>query len=180
MAKTTTANRSRTAAPAKPAAKAKAQKKAKKKAPTLKGTKRDEAHAWAEEMLGGAKLGNKARTRRVVAVGADLARSIGASPAKAAAKDKGGNAAVCVEGASRALNNQFIHPDAIGEAGFAASAKRAVSVATLLAIQDTTSLSYNAAPKHWATWGAQKTPRREAFSSIRRCSWTPARARPWA
>jgi hypothetical protein len=79
----------------------------------------------------------------VVAIGADLARSIGASPAKAAAKDKGGAAAACVEGSSRALNNQGIHPGGIGDAGFAATARRAASSATLLAIQDTTTLSYS-------------------------------------
>ena len=63
------------------------------------------------------------------------------SPAKASSKNHRKPEAR-VEAAYRFLGNQNVHPDAIAESGFAATARLAVSVTTLLAIQDTTSLSY--------------------------------------
>lgn len=113
---------------------------------------RDDAAQWSQETFGEAKLGNSARTRRVVTLAGDLARSAGSSPSKASGKGRTRKARV--EGAYRALRNQHIHPDAVAEAGFQATAARAAALGTLLAIQDTTSLSYaHSATEHLGDLG---------------------------
>ena len=67
----------------------------------------------------------------------DLARHAGESLLKSCAGD-----AAAVEGLSRLLRNAQVMPEASAEGGFAATVRRAQGCGRLLAVADTTSLSY--------------------------------------
>lgn len=97
-----------------------------------------EAKQWSEEMFGKAELGDVRRTTRLVKASADLAEHAGASPARASE----GSAAL--EGMYRLLRNEEVSSEAIGRAGFEAIANqvRTSGGKTVLAIEDTTTLSY--------------------------------------
>jgi len=93
---------------------------------------------WAEQTFGGCDLGDRRRTRRLVKLGAQLAAHAGEAPSRACRGDEAAN-----EGAYRLLRNQAVEPEAIAEGGFQATARRAAaSVGDMLAVEDTTSLSY--------------------------------------
>jgi len=96
-----------------------------------------DAGQWAEAVFGQADLGDKRRTQRLVKVGEMLARHTGSSPVQASE----GNAALS-EGAYRLLRNEAVDVNAIAESGFAATVKQVSDYEELLAIEDTTSLSY--------------------------------------
>jgi hypothetical protein len=92
--------------------------------------------SWAQGTFGDARLGDKRRTQRLVTFAGDMADSAGSSPASASGSP------AALEGAYRFIRNEAVSADAIGAAGFAASARDAEGVRTLLAIEDTTTLSY--------------------------------------
>lgn len=92
---------------------------------------------WAQNLFGSAPLGDKRRTDRLVTVAAHLARHTGQSVASACEGDE-----ALVEGAYR-----FIRNDNIGASVFRLSAFRETVASTadmgdILAMEDTTSLSY--------------------------------------
>ena len=91
---------------------------------------------WAKEQFGHAELGDPRRTRRLVL----LASSIAQSPGNAVSNLSLSPAEM--EGAYRFIRNDQIEPEAIAEAGYQATAKRAKEHSTLLALEDTTTLSY--------------------------------------
>ena len=91
---------------------------------------------WAIQSFGHCKLGDKRRTRRLVRVAADLAGHIGQSLVKCCTSEAE------IEGAYRLLRNPDISSEAIAEAGFQATAARAAEAETLLALEDSTSLTY--------------------------------------
>jgi hypothetical protein len=95
------------------------------------------AQDWSENVFGQAKLGDARRTQRLVTVGKMLASHTGRS-ALAASE---GNSALS-EGAYRLFRNDAIDVDAIADSGFAATAKRVTNYSELLAVEDTTTLSY--------------------------------------
>lgn len=92
---------------------------------------------WAEQIFGCADLGDKRRTKRLVQVAGDLSAHTGASLAASCE----GNLAV-VEGAYRLIENEAVEPDAIVEAGFRATALAAKDAQLILAVEDSTTLSY--------------------------------------
>ena len=93
--------------------------------------------AWAREMFGHAELGDPRRTKRLVDVAERLAGATGQSVAQACGDD-----AAAQEGAYRLLRNDHIQPEAIAEAGFLATVAKAAGCGTLLALEDSTTLSY--------------------------------------
>lgn len=103
-----------------------------------------DTNRWAEQMFGGCELGDARRTRRMVKLGAQLAAHAGQAPASACRGDAAAN-----EGAYRLVRNEAVAPGAIAEGGFKASAQAAQVCGELLAMEDTTTLSYRhgAAPE---------------------------------
>jgi hypothetical protein len=91
---------------------------------------------WARSTFGGAELGDARRSERLVRLAAALADDAGVSPAKASAT------AADLEGAYRFLRNDAVEADAITEAGCAATVRATRKCETVLAIEDTTTLSY--------------------------------------
>ena len=92
---------------------------------------------WAEQMFGGCELGDARRTRRTVKLGAQLAAHAGQAPVSACRGDSAAN-----EGAYRLLRNEAVAPEAIAEGGFQATVQVARGWGELLAVEDTTTLSY--------------------------------------
>lgn len=92
---------------------------------------------WAQKQFGGCELGDTRRTRRVVKLAAQLSAQAGSSPLKACEGDSAAS-----EGAYRLLRNDAVSPQAIAQGGFEATVRAAREVDELLAIEDTTTLSY--------------------------------------
>jgi hypothetical protein len=96
-----------------------------------------DASEWAEETFGHCELGDTRRTARAVKVAAGLARQVGSSFLKSCEGDS-----AAVEGIYRLLRNAAVDPQALAEGGFEGTVRRAQSCAVVLAIEDTTFLSY--------------------------------------
>ena len=93
---------------------------------------------WAYETFRRCDLGDVRRTRRVVKLAGQLAAHVGQAPVRACRGD-----AAASEGAYRLLRNEAVDPEAIAAGGFAATAQAlALSEGVLLALEDTTVLSY--------------------------------------
>lgn len=111
----------------------------------------DEA-AWSQQLFGSCELGDSRRTRRLVDMGARLARQVGASMAKCC---EGESAALL--GSYRLLRNDEVAPEAIREGGFGCVAREAQSRGVLLAVEDTTRVSYaHAAAAGLGSTGSQR------------------------
>lgn len=93
---------------------------------------------WAQETFGQCELGDSRRTRRLVEVAMRCASHAGDAPSRACRGDAAAN-----EGAYRLVRNDSVAPEAIAEGGFAATAKAARGCEELLAVEDTTTLSYS-------------------------------------
>ena len=91
---------------------------------------------WAELIFGSANLNDKRRTDRLVKIATDVADSAGKSIVKASKNPAD------IEAAYRFIENDYIDPKAIAQAGFDATAKEARKRQTVLALEDTTGLSY--------------------------------------
>lgn len=96
-----------------------------------------DARRWAEETFGRCRLGDIRRTARLVKLAGAMAGQVGRSPSHACGGDAAAN-----EGAYRLLRNPGVVPEDIAEGGFAATAQAAAGSDTLLALEDTTTLSY--------------------------------------
>jgi len=96
-----------------------------------------DAAQWAEQQFGHCQLGDKRRSRRLVQVATALAQNGGGN---LCAATRGFEAAK--EAAYRLIRNPSVNAEAIMEAGFEVTAQRVASCQCLLAIDDTTSLSY--------------------------------------
>lgn len=95
-----------------------------------------DSQSWAKRTFGTVNLDDERRDRRLLKVAADLADNPGKSLVKAS-KDPAG-----IEAAYRFIENDYISPKAIAQAGFNATAEEAQKYKTVLAIEDTTGLSY--------------------------------------
>lgn len=95
-----------------------------------------DVQTWSESTFGKCTLGDARRTRRLVKMAASLARNTGQSVVKSIDDDSQ------VEGAYRLLRNTQILSQDIAEGGFYATAALARNEGTLLALEDTTSLSF--------------------------------------
>lgn len=91
---------------------------------------------WAKEIFGHADLGDNRRTKRLVKLSAQMAAHMGASVVEAA-----GDTA-SIEGAYRFIRNQAVDASDIAEAGFGSLLPRLSESSTILALEDTTTLSY--------------------------------------
>jgi hypothetical protein len=96
-----------------------------------------ETSRWAQGLFGHCELGDKRRTRRLVKVASALAAHTGRSVLRACDGDKAAS-----EGAYRLIRNDAVSAQAIAEGGFEATARLARGHETLLAVEDSTSLSY--------------------------------------
>ena len=101
-----------------------------------------DAKAWAQDTFGDCELGDKRRTRRVVSLAGSLAAHVGDSPYAACRGDAAAN-----EGAYRLLRNDAVEAEAVAESGYRASVRAASESEVVLAIEDTTTLSYGHAVK---------------------------------
>ena len=93
---------------------------------------------WAETMFGASDLGDVRRTKRAV----DIAARQAANPSGSTNETCQGDDAAA-EAAYRFLRNNNIKPKSLEEAPFAHNAALCANVPVVLAIQDTTTLSYS-------------------------------------
>jgi len=99
---------------------------------------RDDPRKWAQAQFGHAALGDPRRTARLVKLAANKAKAVTSTIPEICADS------AAQEGAYRLLRNPAVEADAIVEAGCARTAEVAASATgPLLAIQDTTTLSYS-------------------------------------
>ncbi|EJC3639528.1 hypothetical protein MYX88_004671 [Salmonella enterica] len=88
-------------------------------------------------MFESTELGDLRRTRRLVTLASSLAQHTGLSVVQSS------HSTAEVEGASRLIRNSAVLPDAIADAGFAATTRAAAEHPLLLALEDTTSLNFS-------------------------------------
>ncbi|VFS50469.1 Transposase for transposon Tn5 [Budvicia aquatica] len=96
-----------------------------------------DCYSWAKQVFGLAKLGDPRRTRRLVTLATSLAQHTGLSIVKSS------QSTAEVEGAYRLIRNPSVLPEAIAEAGFIATAEEATRHPVLLALEDTTTISFS-------------------------------------
>jgi hypothetical protein len=96
-----------------------------------------DVQAWSASTFGQCELGDARRTQRVVKMAASLASKLGQSVVKCMDEDAE------VEGAYRLLRNPAVSSQALAEGGYAATVEHARERETLLAVEDTTSLSFS-------------------------------------
>ncbi len=105
---------------------------------------------WAEELFGNADLGDNRRTKRLVKLSSQMATHTGMSVVQAA-----GDSA-SIEGAYRFIRNQAVDASDIAQAGFEALLPHLTQSAIILALEDTTTLSYkHAVSKELGNTGTQ-------------------------
>lgn len=97
----------------------------------------EDANAWSEAIFGSVSLGDKRLTRRLIQIGKQLSSLPGGSLSESC---EGQDA--LVEGSYRFLRNKRVNANQIAEGGYHVTSLLAQSVPTLLAIEDTTTLSY--------------------------------------
>ena len=95
------------------------------------------SESWAKELFAECDLGDKRRNERLIKIASDLSEKVGKS---LSAVCEGSDAAL--EGSYRLIRNNAVQASAIGEGGYKATAKKAKERDLLLAIEDTTVLSY--------------------------------------
>ena len=114
---------------------------------------------WSRRLFGDCELGDARRTDRLVSVVALMLRQMGMSLAKSC---EGDSAALL--GSYRLLRNDGVSPDAIREGAFAKVAQQAHERALLLAVEDSTSVSYtHAVAAGLGTTGSQKEAKCKGF-----------------
>jgi len=96
-----------------------------------------DAEEWARELFGDSELGDPRRTKRLVKLASNYAKNIGSSTVASCGGDESE-----VEASYRFLRNDGVKPEAIREGGFNSTARMTFKENTLLAIEDTTTLSY--------------------------------------
>lgn len=92
---------------------------------------------WSRQLFGRSDLGDQRRTGRLVDVAARMASQMGRSLAKSCEGDQ-----AALLGGYRFMRNEAIEPEAIRDGGFESVAKQAQTQSLLLAVEDTTSISY--------------------------------------
>ena len=92
---------------------------------------------WAKDHFQHASLGDSRRTARLIDISGDMASNSGKSMAFSCNGDD-----AALEGAYRFIRNDNVSADVMRAAGFAHTASLATDTAEILALEDTTSLSY--------------------------------------
>lgn len=91
---------------------------------------------WAEFTFHNCKLGDKRRTDRLIKMVCGLANNVGKSVVQSSKDDAE------IEGNYRLIRNKHVTAEPIAESGFAATALLAQDYDEILALEDTTTLSY--------------------------------------
>ncbi|WP_111979291.1 IS4 family transposase, partial [Algibacillus agarilyticus] len=91
---------------------------------------------WANQIFGNANLGDPRRTRRLTQLASDLSNNVGDSIVKSC------DSPAHIEAAYRFIRNDAICPDDIAESGYSHTCQLLPDSPLVLAIQDTTELSY--------------------------------------
>lgn len=94
-------------------------------------------HQWAQDLFGQAQLGDKRRTDRLVRYAADQARHPQDSTLSACQGDQ-----AAALGAYRLLRNEQVDPEKINQAAFEHVARLVARHEVVLALEDTTTLSF--------------------------------------
>ncbi|MFC4699803.1 transposase DNA-binding-containing protein [Glaciecola siphonariae] len=92
---------------------------------------------WAEFTFHASELGDSRRTNRLIKMVCGLAKNVGKSVVQSSKDD------AVVEGNYRLIRSKHITAEPIAESGFAATATQAQNYGEILALEDTTSLTYN-------------------------------------
>lgn len=96
-----------------------------------------EAGQWAQRTFGDCNLGDERRSKRLVDIGTRMASQMGSSLSKSCAGEQ-----AALLGGYRLLRNAQVDPGAIRAGGFAATVRQAQQYGVLLAVEDTTSITY--------------------------------------
>lgn len=96
-----------------------------------------DAAQWAQRTFGECQLGDTRRTRRLVDVATRMASHLGSALCKSCDGDT-----AALLGGYRLMRNPKVRPGAISEGGFAATVQQAQGCELMLALEDTTTLSY--------------------------------------
>ena len=97
-----------------------------------------EASGWSEQVFGHTVLGDKRLTKRLVQIGKQLSSLVGSSLSKSCGGDQS-----LIEGSYRFLRNEKVQVEAIACGGYQATSELAKKSSILLALEDTTTLSYS-------------------------------------
>jgi len=92
---------------------------------------------WSRQLFGGSDLGDAKRTERLVDVAARMASQMGRSLAKSCEGDQ-----AALLGGYRLTRNEAVEPEAIRAGGFEHVAQKAQTHMLLLAVEDSTSITY--------------------------------------
>lgn len=92
---------------------------------------------WSKRLFGQAQLNDQRLTKRLVQIGCQISEHAGKSIVGSCA----GNSAK-VEGVYRFIRNERVDAQAIGESGFLATVEQCKQHETILALEDSTTLSY--------------------------------------
>ncbi|HHT9923571.1 TPA: IS4/Tn5 family transposase DNA-binding protein, partial [Legionella pneumophila] len=97
----------------------------------------EDSAAWSEAIFGSVDLGDKRLTRRLAQIGKQLTSLPGGSlPESCEGQD------ALIEGSYRFLGNKRVTASQIAEGGYQVTSWLSQRIPTLLAIEDTTTLSY--------------------------------------
>lgn len=96
-----------------------------------------DAAIWSEAMFGNIELGDKRLTKRLVKIAAHLSAEVGSSLSKSCGGDE-----ALLEGGYRFVRNSRIDASQIASGGYEVTGKLAQECPLLLAIEDSTTLSY--------------------------------------
>lgn len=114
---------------------------------------------WSQQLFGGSDLGDARRTARLVDVAARMAKQVGSSLAKSCDGDQ-----AALLGSYRLMRNGAVKPEAIRASGFARVAELAQTPELLLAVEDTTSVSYpHALAAELGLTGGKQAAKRNGF-----------------
>ena len=115
-------------------------------------------HIWASEMFGGCDLGDPRRVKRLVGMAKSLAQHSG----KSLVGVFGGSTAE-LEGAYRFIENKHISGEAIREGAFDSVSSKVLDYKLLLALEDTTTLSFSHAPTGTGDLGGPEGTKSRGF-----------------
>ena len=113
---------------------------------------------WSQQLFGGSDLGDARRTARLVDVAARMAKQAGSSLAKSCDGDQ-----AALLGSYRLMRNEAVKPEAVRASGFTRAAELAKSSGLLLAVEDTTSVSYPHAAAGLGLTGGKQAAKRNGF-----------------
>jgi|GEM_PF-1679377 len=114
---------------------------------------------WAQQLFGASDLGDARRSARLVNVASRMAKHMDSSLAKSCGPDQ-----AALLGGYRLMRNGAVKPEATRASGFAVTAKSVQETQCLLAIEDTTCVSYeHAVAAQLGLTGGKQAAKRNGF-----------------